>query len=205
MTIPLYQLTDVWGDVSARFSAIQMDVQDGGHAPNSYLFDLKVNGNSQFSVLAPDSVNPNGGVLLVNDIHFFRETDPPVVRGALAMRNGTVPQVIRVYNTYTDDSNYERAGIGWTLSGNLLGVGMVYRGTGQPRPMALIGSNILLSRAGDPTTYTPDSDTGIFRNAPHVLEVNNGSPGVTQACYLKWGGTARTIADVSSIAATLAN
>jgi len=195
MTIPLHELTDYWGDVSASFDAIRMNVADSGHAVASTLLNLQVNGVSQFQVLAPDSVNPNGGVLLLNDIHFFRETDPPVVRGALAVRNGNIPQVFRVYNTYTDANNWERAGIGWTLTGNVLGVGMVYKGSGQARPMALIASNILLSRSGDPTTYTPDADVGIFRAAPGVLEVNNGSPHGLQGTYLKWGGQARVIND----------
>jgi len=195
MTQPLYQLADQWNDATRTYDGIMMNVADAGHAVGSDLLDLQMNGVSQFKVIAPDSTNPNGGVLLVNDIHFFRETDQPVVRGALAVRNGNIPQVIRVYNTYTDDNNWERAGFGWTLTGNTLGIGMVNKGSGLARPVAFYGANFLLSRTGDPTTFTPDTDTGFFRNAAGVLEVNNGAPGTTSGCYLKWGGTARCPGD----------
>ena len=205
MTAPLYLLTDVWNNATQRYDAIAMDVADANHAIGSNLLDLKVNGVSQFSVLAPDASNPNGGLLFANDLHFFRETDPPVVRGALAMRDGTTPQVFRIYNTYTDDNNWERAGVGWTLSGNILGVGMVCKGSGQPRPMILLGSNILLSRTGDPTVFTPDMDTGVFRNAAGVMEVNSGQAGNLAGAYLKWGGTSRAAADWPTSVATLAD
>jgi hypothetical protein len=45
--------------------------------------------------------------------------------------------------------------------------------------------------------YVAAADLGIFRVAAGVLEINNGSPGVNTACYLKWGGTARVVSDIS--------
>src|SRR5215813_5632234 len=141
MTVPLYQLSDVWGDPSQRFSAITMDVQDGGHLTGSLLFDLKVNGISQFSV------DPIGGVKLLSDLYFFRDSLAPAPGGALALRNGNVPQVFRVYNNYIDDSNYERGAIGWTLATNTLSIGTVAGGSGQVRPVQFVGSNFLISGA----------------------------------------------------------
>jgi hypothetical protein len=63
------------------------------------------------------------------------------------------------------------------------------------RPIILQGTNFLINQ----------NDLGIFRAAPGVLEINNGSPGVRQACYLKWGGQARVIADASYSTATLSD
>ncbi len=40
-------------------------------------------------------------------------TTESVVPHTLEVRNGEIPQAFRVYNTYTDDSNYERGLIGW--------------------------------------------------------------------------------------------
>jgi len=196
MTVPLYQLFDQWGDPTIVYDGIMLNVADGGHADGSDLLDIQLNGVSQFAISAPTTTNPYGPIRLLTDLHLYREDLPPQVRGALALRNGNTPQVLRVYNAYTDDNNWERAGIGWTLGGNILGVGTVNKGTGILRPMMLLASNILLSRSGDPTTISPDTDTGIFRNAAGVLEVNNGAVGHTQGCYLKWGGTAWCAGDV---------
>jgi len=193
MTVPLYQMTDVWGDASARFTAIAMDVQDGGHAANSLLLDLKVNGISQFSV------DPAGAVVLLSSMKFFKDTAGPL-GSSLALRNGTVPQALRIYNTYTDDNNFERGGTGWLVTANTFVVGTMALGSGTLRPVQFLGSNFLIAGAS-----SSNVDLGIFRVAPGVLGINNGSPGVQQGCYLKWGGTSRVTADFSKADATLAN
>jgi hypothetical protein len=192
MTVPLYQMTDVWGNLSSRFTAIMMNVQDGGHAPGSLLFDLQVNGNSQFSV------DSTGAVLLLSNLKFNKDTAGPL-GSALALRNGIAPQALRVYNTYTDDNNWERGAGGWLVTANAFAVGAQALGTGTLRPVQFLGSNFLI--AGVAT----NTDLGIFRVAPGVLGINNGSPGVQQGCYLKWGGTARVAADVNYTNATLGN
>lgn len=185
MTVPLYQLSDIWGDPSVLFTAILMNVADGGHKAGSQLLDLQVNGISQFSV------DPNGNVVLLQTLKFAKDLAPPL-GSALALRNGTAPQALRVYNTYTDDSNYERGGVGWLVNANAFTIGTMAAGTGQLRPIQFIGQNFLFSGASPANT-----DLGIFRAAPGVLEVNNGSPGVRTGCYLKWGGQGRVAADVS--------
>jgi hypothetical protein len=194
MTVPLYQLSDVWGDPTQRFKAIGMNVQDGGHLQGSLLFDLQVNGVSQFSV------DPAGVVLLLSDLKFFRDPTAPLPSiptpgPSLALRNGAAPQGFRVYNTYTDDNNFERGGFTWLSLANTLAIGTSALGTGQGRPIIFQGTNFLVNQ----------NDLGIFRSAPGVLEINNGSPGVRQACYLKWGGQARVLTDASFTSAMLAS
>ena len=51
--------------------------------------------------------------------------------GILALRNGTNAQEVRVYNTFTDASNYERGVIKW--ASNVLEIGMEHAGTGVQR------------------------------------------------------------------------
>ena len=51
----------------------------------------------------------------------------------LAQRNGTNPQVFRLYNTYTDASNYERGKIEW--ASNVLRIGTEKAGTGSARAL----------------------------------------------------------------------
>lgn len=67
------------------------------------------------------------------DLTLYREA-----AGILAQRNGTNTQAFRVYNTYTDDSNYERASIRYVS--NVLTIGHEYAGTGAQRWLNLSGN-----------------------------------------------------------------
>jgi hypothetical protein len=51
----------------------------------------------------------------------------------LAQRNGVNAQALRIYNTFTDASNYERAQFNWT--GNVLDISTASAGTGTARAM----------------------------------------------------------------------
>ena len=55
----------------------------------------------------------------------------------LAQRNGVNAQTFRVYNTYTDASNYERGTIKW--SSNIFEIGVEYAGTGTQRGTRISG------------------------------------------------------------------
>lgn len=50
--------------------------------------------------------------------------------GTVAIRNGTAAQTFRLYNTYTDASNYERGFMDWTTNANTLTIGTTGAGTG---------------------------------------------------------------------------
>ena len=62
------------------------------------------------------------------DLRLVRD-DP----NTLAQRNSTAAQAFRVYNTYTDASNYERGVFDWTTTANTLTIGMQRAGTGTAR------------------------------------------------------------------------
>ena len=72
--------------------------------------------------------NAGARLLFASDVILAR--DAPNV---LAQRNGTAAQMRRVYNTYTDASNYERGFMGW--SANVLIIGTEKAGTGSARDM----------------------------------------------------------------------
>jgi hypothetical protein len=59
----------------------------------------------------------------------------------LAQRNGVNAQGFRVYNTFTDASNYERGVFDWTTTANTLTIGTVAAGTGVARTTRLIAAN----------------------------------------------------------------
>ena len=65
----------------------------------------------------------------------------------LALRRGTNAQTFRVYNTYTDASNYERGFTQW--NSNVFEVGTVHAGTGTARQLRLMTS------AGQLVSFAP--------------------------------------------------
>jgi hypothetical protein len=62
--------------------------------------------------------------------------------GIFAQQNGVNPQSFRVYNTFTNSSNYERGIIDWTTTSNVLTIGAEALGSGTLRAVKLIGSDI---------------------------------------------------------------
>jgi hypothetical protein len=72
----------------------------------------------------------NSILTLGADVNLVRQA-----ANTLALRNGVTGQVFRIYNTYTDSSNYEHGGFGW--SGNVLEIGTANAGTGSARAINL--------------------------------------------------------------------
>jgi hypothetical protein len=56
----------------------------------------------------------------------------------LAQRNGVNAQTFRLYNTYTDASNYERGVFDWTTTANVLTIGTQNAGTGSARNLQFV-------------------------------------------------------------------
>jgi hypothetical protein len=68
-------------------------------------------------------------------------SDTIVLRDAtniLAQRNGVTSQAKRVYNTYTDASNYERGVFDWKTTANTLTIGVQRAGTGVARVLSFV-------------------------------------------------------------------
>lgn len=70
-----------------------------------------------------------------SDVFLYRDA-----AGILAQRNGVNAQSFRVYNTYTDASNYERGIFDWTTSANILMIGSQNAGTGSSRRVQIFSS-----------------------------------------------------------------
>jgi hypothetical protein len=125
----------------------------------------------------------------------------------LAQRNSTNPQAFRVYNSYTDGSNYERGFARW--SSNVLEIGAEAAGTGTARAIRLMTSNTILKTAGG-SNYAIEggsiiryasgvdllwsnstnahtgitSDVGILRESAGVLKISDGSTGTGQLIFI---------------------
>ena len=74
------------------------------------------------------SLNVSGAILTSDAAH------------VLAQRNSTNPQGFRLYNTYTNGSNYERATIDWTGSPGVLQIGTSHAGTGTAKGVQILTS-----------------------------------------------------------------
>jgi len=156
----LYSLTDTWDSAGTTFNAIKMNVTDTASAADSNLLELQTSGSSRFSLRksgvglahsewqAPSIwatsviyVGPSAQVgLISNGV------------GTLEQRGGTNAQTFRVYNTYTDASNYERGFMQWTA--NFFEVGTVGAGTGNSARSVRLkttgaGNVILTTNGGD--------------------------------------------------------
>jgi hypothetical protein len=72
---------------------------------------------------------------LTRDLYLSRDA-----AGILAQSNGTSAQTFRIYNTYTDASNYERGVFDWQTSSNVLTIGTQNAGTGTARYVKILSA-----------------------------------------------------------------
>jgi hypothetical protein len=94
------------------------------------LQSLAILGWTTDSLMAGNSMPGTAG----NDLRLYRDA-----AATLAQRNSTNAQTYRIYNTYTDASNYERTSLGWST--NLFSISTENAGSGSAR-------NIQLTPAG---------------------------------------------------------
>jgi hypothetical protein len=90
-----------------------------------------------------------------NDVILVRDTN-----NVLAQRNGVNAQAFRLYNTFTDASNYERLGIFW--SGNICTIKPEAAGTGSSARTLLVqttGDIALGTLAGSGSIFFPTNNT----------------------------------------------
>jgi len=120
-----------------------------------------------------------------------------------AHRNGTSAQALRVYNTYTDASNYERGVFDWTTTANTLTIGTQAAGTGTNRSLVLTvagGGTITMATAGN-ITFNNGGSPIIMLGGGQLLQVNGYT--VTNAIVLDYAnadtGISRSAAGVIAI------
>lgn len=114
---------------------------------------------------------------------------------ALAQRNSTTAQAFRVYNTWTDASNYERGVFDWTTTANVLSIGVQAAGTGTVREIRIGNTNapaaISLAAANGAMTVAVGITTG-GAGLTAALAPGYGTYGVALAASLDivWSGGA---------------
>ena len=96
------------------------------------------------------------------DLYLYRDD-----AGTLAQRNGTNAQAFRLYNTYTDASNYERLGITWAT--NICTIGLAQAGTGSTRNLVVAGANATTGAGGN-VTITAGNGSGVGAGGNVILQ-----------------------------------
>lgn len=98
---------------------------------------LRVQGGNGIATASDLSIAWGSSGTSARDLFMYRDA-----AGALALRNGVNAQSHRVYNTFTDTLNYERAIFGWQQTTNALTIGTVQAGTGVARPLYLMTGGV---------------------------------------------------------------
>lgn len=95
---------------------------------------------------SPALTTPDIGVATATSLNFGTSVFSNEAANSVSVRNGVNPQSYRIYNTYTDASNYERAALEW--SANNLYLRSQNAGTGTSRAVVVDGSSVYLSSGG---------------------------------------------------------
>jgi hypothetical protein len=214
----IYNMADTWADAGVTFTAIKMNVLDTASNANSLLMDLQVGGGTRFNIrknglflvgasgstqsgFEPDSFalwwtnngTTRGGFLSTGQISLGDSSDVRLWRDAantLAQRNGTNAQTFRVYNTFTDASNYERGYVRY--ASNVLQIGHEGAGTGNNsrtiqfqtagfNPLALdtinatFSVNLICSTAFQEFSERGTAPTAPATNSVRIYAEDNGS------------------------------
>lgn len=89
----------------------------------------------------------------------------------LAQRNGIISQTFRIYNTFTDFSNYERGVFSWVS--NALNIGTQNAGTGLSRNVEIVSGGISALTISTSGAFV---NTGIYGNGSTVDVGSNSFP-----------------------------
>lgn len=138
--------------VAGTISATSLDIRGIDNGP---FIRLTRTDGSTFSLTAgAASLFSNSRLYLHNDDAFvaaisgnqatrwFTLYNESPTSNTLALRFGTEPQALRIYNTRTDASNYERGILTWKANPNVFQIGTEAAGTGTVRNIALTGGNV---------------------------------------------------------------
>jgi hypothetical protein len=151
---------------------------------------------------------PPSGVMIYNDFAFtwgafdgsFTVQLYSEGNGLFAQRKSTTAQTYRIYNTWTDASNYERGAVGWVS--NVFDIGTAAAGTGTLRAMTLTASSIsttvdlkIFSGTAIPANGTTGSGFKFSSTANFGVFFGSSTPSLSAAkgsLYLRSDGSGAT-------------
>lgn len=201
--------TSVFGlyDATSSFNRFSIDVSSSSSA-----FAIGASGAFGFS---------SGSNALSSTVDTFLRRDAANI---MAQRNSTTAQALRVYNTFTDSSNYERAVFDWKTTANILTIGTQEAGTGSARDVKLLATNSVYVNLGTSDSFlmqfsifrgvrdtrvqwssgqfdVNSADTAISRVTGGVLAVGTGALANADG-FIQWGGQKRVTSDFAVTSST---
>ncbi len=168
-------------------SSVDLGVYKSGAAGTSIGFS--VNGVSAVAISALETRHavdhkltwsPSTPDAQVGDVSFGRDA-----ANTLAQRNGTNAQAFRVYNTFTDASNYERGEASWTS--NTFTVATARAGTGSARTMEVgtIGNSNFQILTNNVVRWRVDNNGHLVAPTDNTYDI--GASGATRLRSMYWG------------------
>jgi hypothetical protein len=159
------------------------DARIGGNlATNTWRTSLNANGQGELLLASTGYV---GFCSVAGPADMRSYIDAVIIRDAantIAQRNGTNAQALRVYNTHTDASNYERLVMDWSTTANVGYIGFQRAGTG-------VGRNVIVDLGGNPTAGANRIHT-VGTNTVEIWSGNVQCFQVTTAAITLYGGNA---------------
>jgi len=132
-----FRLADDSADAAITASSITLSGNIGLTGASTQVM-VPSNGYFLWNGRAVFSSPADGAIQLSNASVTLSATLAIDANHVLAQRNSTNAQTFRVYNTYTDASNYEHAIFDWQGSANVLTIGTGNLGTGSARNMRFV-------------------------------------------------------------------
>ena len=144
------------GVVTAPAYSFVNDPDSGWYRFGADDYRFSADGVDSFRLSGANAVIPVGGAIAWGSVgvgtpDLFLRRD---AANTLAQRNGTAAQSFRLYNTFTDASNYERGVFDWTTLANVLAIGTQKGGTGSTRSVGILVGGTL-SWLIDATAFKP--------------------------------------------------
>ena len=210
-------ITQTWNTTGTP-SAIKLNVTDTASNASSLLMDLQVGGVSQFRVSKAGATTTTGALTTGGSATIGGNISLPAVannlnwgnnivlvgdaNNILAQRNGVNAQAFRVYNTFTDASNYERAVMTWT--GNDLKVGIENAGTGaSTRQMLLYSGGLMRFYTGNTHRWSVDASGNFVTATDNTVDIGASGANRPRNLYMaSWLRMATTVVASLPAAAT---
>lgn len=164
--------TQTWNNAGVTFTGYKYNITDTASNAASLIVDYQVGGVSKFkgdrggNLTATGAIRADSGFYLLSDVYLTRDA-----AYTLAQRNGTAANTFRVYNTYTDASNYERGVFDWTTTASMLTIGTQAAGTGSNRHLRLVGAGGYIFFSVSGSDYAVMSSASFSPGAHNVIDL----------------------------------
>jgi len=164
---------------------------------------ININSTMEFQSASRTLSWYTGDYFGLNNSELVLGTSASPSNSSVGVRNSTAPQNFRVYNTFTNSTNYERLGISW--ASDICTIGLQQAGTGLVRSLVIAGANAT-SGAGGNVTITAGNGSGVGAGGNIILQPGaQGSSGGNGVIRInsETGSNFATLKIISSYQCTL--